>query len=87
MIILCLADLSEVVRNAVFGNEGFGQLFKVKVQLLPGMERVSAHFDSDRITQVVTNLLSNAVKFSPEGSTVDVCVTRLGKNARVPHRL
>jgi Na+/proline symporter/nitrogen-specific signal transduction histidine kinase len=33
---------------------------------IEGKEKVMAHYDEDRIVQVVTNLLSNAIKFCPD---------------------
>jgi signal transduction histidine kinase len=39
--------------------------------------------DADRLRQVVANLVDNALRHSPDGSGVDVCVSREGTNAIV----
>jgi len=37
--------------------------------------------DPDRVEQIIINLLENAVKYSPEGTEININVTKLGPNA------
>jgi PAS domain S-box-containing protein len=78
-----LANLRDVVRDAVKSNEGFGHKHNVNLSLRPGIEALETRMDSDRIYQVVTNLISNAVKYSPNGGSVDISITKAEQSARV----
>src|ERR1044071_3327149 len=40
------------------------------------VDEMTIHVDPDRMRQVVDNLLSNALKYSPDGTDIDVVVTR-----------
>lgn len=44
----------------------------ISIQLINSCENSQAHYDNERIIQVINNLLSNSVKFSPNGSTISV---------------
>lgn len=57
--------------------------FQKKVRVdLPG-ETVTAPVDRDVLLRVFANLLGNAVRYAPEGSTVEVRVSRLATAIRV----
>jgi len=80
---MTLANLREVVAEAVKSLDAFGMQRNVKIKLAPGNDSLNTLIDSDRIIQVVTNLVSNAVKFAPEGTAVEVSVTKDNKSAHV----
>jgi signal transduction histidine kinase len=44
---------------------------------------ITAHFDHERILQVLANLITNALKFTPEGGNVSVHAERAGSDLRV----
>ena len=65
-------DLKSVV--TVAANE-LGELIKNKsltLEVEPAAVNTLAHFDTDKILQVMRNLLSNAIKFTPEGKSIRV---------------
>jgi PAS domain S-box-containing protein len=49
--------------------------------VLPNIGQVSG--DAARLQQIVWNLLSNAIKFSPQGGRVDICLQRVGDQAKI----
>ncbi|HEX4979421.1 MAG TPA: EAL domain-containing protein, partial [Acidimicrobiales bacterium] len=57
-----------------------------EIQVVVPQDRVEAHVDENRISQVLLNLLSNALKFSPEGEAIDVAVARRGADIEVSVR-
>ncbi len=50
--------------------EGAGA--RLDLQISPEAERARAHFDRDRMDQVLTNLASNALRYTPEGESVTI---------------
>ncbi|MBL4721610.1 MAG: PAS-domain containing protein, partial [Alphaproteobacteria bacterium] len=71
-------DISRLVGDAVESNSGFAETQRVSFVLGEIEENVNVRGDGDRLTQVVSNFLSNAAKFSPDGSVVEIAVTRRG---------
>ncbi|MBT2515265.1 cell wall metabolism sensor histidine kinase WalK [Arthrobacter sp. ISL-30] len=64
-------DVAELVRSSVDSAKPraheSGVQFRVNVP-----QRLEAHVDAARISQVLDNLISNAIKYSPEGGHVEV---------------
>jgi signal transduction histidine kinase len=81
-----IVDLREVVRDSV---EATMPLFTARNQNLSMKlpETSSAVLgDRQRLEQIVINLLSNANKYSPEGSSIEVRITRSGDESLVTVR-
>lgn len=67
-----LNDLAIVIGESL---EVFAPLAAVKSMVVVAdriPSAISAHFDHDRILQVLGNLLSNSLKFAPEGGRVEI---------------
>ncbi|WP_386678995.1 ATP-binding protein [Loktanella sp. R86503] len=73
-------DLTQTVKEAVTANEGFASRFDVSINLKADGAPAWAHFDADRIHQVLSNLISNACKFSSTGAQIDVKLERRSKS-------
>jgi signal transduction histidine kinase len=76
-------DLAATVAEAIdtFQRGNVRQIARA----LPGSP-IPAHFDADRIIQVVLNLLENAVKYAPLPAPVSVSLVRTSDGARVEVR-
>lgn len=76
-------DVSELVKSSVASAEPKANDGGVRLHI-DAPERLEAHVDANRISQVLDNLISNAIKYSPDGG--DVRVTLLQEeNAVVCH--
>ena len=53
------------------------------VAVVYGLTKPVAEVDGTSIVEVVSNLSNNAIKFSPAGSTLEVALTKEGKNATI----
>lgn len=58
--------------NTLNSLVGLAQSADVGLEIRRPEENIEAHFDKDRIQQVITNLASNAIKFSPKKAKVFV---------------
>lgn len=72
-------DVAELVRASV--SAALPRAATANVQLsADAPERLDAHVDSARISQVLDNLVSNAIKYSPDGGNVVVSLGSEGAN-------
>lgn len=69
-------SLSQIVQQAIVGNESYAKQFSVKMALVARCSHDYVYADADRIRQVIDNLLSNAIKFSPADSVVKLSVSK-----------
>ncbi|MBB6404278.1 cell wall metabolism sensor histidine kinase WalK [Arthrobacter sp. AZCC_0090] len=84
MIVLPHAvDLSELVKTSVASAEPKANDGGVRLHV-DAPERLEAHVDANRISQVLDNLISNAIKYSPDGGDVHVTLLQ-EENAVVCH--
>jgi signal transduction histidine kinase len=79
------ADLSAIVCDAVEGFAMSAARRGVRLQFAADGP-VWVRLDSAKIGRLLNNLLDNALRHSPEGGTIDVCITRDGSSARVAVR-
>lgn len=68
-------DAAEVAREAASGCEALASQRSIRV-VVSAEGAVTARFDRAALRQALDNLLSNALRFAPEGSAVQVSVTR-----------
>lgn len=77
------ANLTELVEQAVEAMKPNVEKKKLALTLMikSGAEKLLAHVDGAKITEVVTNLLDNSIKYTPEGS-IQVSLEKVGSKAR-----
>lgn len=76
-----------LVEQAVEANQSYATQHEVEYRITTRPDLpLPVQGDADRLIQVLTNLLSNAAKFSPAGSTVEVAVETVGRQARISVR-
>ncbi|MFK4297959.1 two-component system phosphate regulon sensor histidine kinase PhoR [Arthrobacter sp. GAS37] len=68
-------DVSELVKSSVASAEPKANDGGVRLHV-DAPERLEAHLDANRISQVLDNLISNAIKYSPDGGDVRVTLLR-----------
>lgn len=68
--------LMPIVEKSVTANQAIGNDRSVEFRLRGSDNATKVHVDIQRFDQVLANLLSNAAKFAPQGSTVDISVSR-----------
>ncbi|MFF2298560.1 sensor histidine kinase [Arthrobacter sp. NPDC058127] len=76
-------DVSELVKSSVASAGPKANDGGVRLQV-DAPERLEAHVDANRISQVLDNLISNAIKYSPDGGDVRVTL-RQEENGLVCH--
>jgi PAS domain S-box-containing protein len=76
-------DPYSVVRAALDVVTAQANARKVELKTTFDDEALVVEADAVRLQQVALNLLSNAIKFSPEGATVQVTASRIGKDFRL----
>lgn len=81
-----LLALMPLVEQALESNKAYGELHRVRFELMARDDGIEVDIDSQRFQQVLANFLSNAAKFSPEGGLVEVTVQRRDGSARVSIR-
>jgi two-component system CheB/CheR fusion protein len=79
-----VVDLVGVVREAVHAAEVISSTPEIRFTAARGPVRVRG--DAARLGQVFLNLMSNAIEHAPSSTTVDVTVSRVGRNAQVKVR-
>jgi signal transduction histidine kinase len=75
-------DINSTCEEAVERIRGLAQSRNATIQLATNGP-VPFRADPEDLQLVWTNLLENAVRYSPEGSSVEVTVTRTGTKARI----
>lgn len=80
---LRLQPLMPLVEQSLDGIQAYAASYRVRVDLVRGLEGTQVRVDGQRLQQVMANLLSNAVKFSPADGVVEVAVQALGERLRV----
>jgi two-component system, chemotaxis family, CheB/CheR fusion protein len=79
-----VVDLVGVVREAVHAAEVISGTPEIRFTAARGPIRVRG--DAARLGQVFLNLLTNAIEHAPSSTTVDVTVSRVGRDAQVEVR-
>jgi two-component system, OmpR family, sensor histidine kinase BaeS len=78
--------LEEVGVRSVAGEvvERFAPLAAPRgIAIIPPSTALIVRADRDRLAQILGNYLSNAIRHAPDGSTVDVAATAVGRNVRI----
>jgi signal transduction histidine kinase len=78
--------IEEVSVRAVAGEvvERFAPLGAPRgIAIIPPSTALIVRADRDRLAQILGNYLSNAIRHAPDGSTVDVAATAVGRNVRI----
>jgi len=65
------------VEGVVYSCIPLAETKKIALTFTSNVEKVSLHFEPDKLEKVFFNLLSNALKFTPAEGTIDVAVTDL----------
>jgi len=73
-------NLNDILEDCVLSVQ-HKQTRKINLEIEEDIPGVYA--DPDRLTQVVINLFDNAIKYSPEGSAINVIVSRTPDNAAI----
>lgn len=79
-------DLCDIIPGVVDIFEVIAATKKIKLNLQPSDEKLIVRADNDMLKTVVRNFMSNAVKFSPEGSSIDIIMSKEGDFAKVSVR-
>ena len=79
-------DIAELVRQIASSFESQAVRKGIRFTIGTPRETLFGWFDRDAIEKVLTNLLSNALKFTPEGGTVEVLLSTVGRDARLAPR-
>ena len=79
-------DLGDIIPGVVDIFEVIAATKKIKLNLQPSDEKLIVRADNDMLKTVVRNFMSNAVKFSPEGSSIDIIMSKEGDFAKVSVR-
>lgn len=76
-------SLMSLIEQALESNKGYADQYAVNFIITQRIENGIVNTDAGRFQQVLANLLSNAAKFSPEGSNIEIAVSRSGENFRI----
>ena len=55
-------DLEQLIKNIIYNNESFALEKNIKIEY--NLEKIKAHIDKDKISQVIVNLISNAIRYT-----------------------
>lgn len=76
-------ELMPIIEKAVQDNKEYGEQHNVKFKIVQRLDEGRVFADPDRLMQVMSNLMSNAAKFSPDGSTVELHISRQDNSLRI----
>ncbi len=75
--------LPKIITNAIQTAEPLIQAKGHELTVMPAGERLYAHADPARLTQVVANLLNNAAKYTPKGGKISLSTERIGDDVAI----
>ena len=55
-------DLEQLIKNIIYNNESFALEKNIKIEY--NLEKIKAHIDKEKISQVIVNLISNAIRYT-----------------------
>ena len=55
-------DLEQLIKNIIYNNESFALEKNIKIEY--NLEKIKAHIDKEKISQVIVNLISNAIGYT-----------------------
>ena len=55
-------DLEKLIKNIIYNNESFALEKNIKIEY--NLEKIKAHIDKEKISQVIVNLISNAIRYT-----------------------
>ena len=55
-------DLEQLIKNIIYNNESFALEKNRKIEY--NLEKIKAHIDKEKISQVIVNLISNAIRYT-----------------------
>ncbi len=75
--------LTKIITNAIQTAEPLIQAKGHELTVMQTRERLYAHADPARLTQVVANLLNNAAKYTPKGGKISLSTERIGNEVAI----
>jgi signal transduction histidine kinase len=76
-------DVAPAVRTAIDALQSLADAKSLSIVAELPPEPVMAHYDTNRLQQVLSNLIHNAIKFTPEGGTIRIRISRIGSACHV----
>ena len=59
---ISVVDLEQLINNIIYNNESFALEKNIKIEY--NLEKIKAHIDKEKISQVIVNLISNAIRYT-----------------------
>jgi Signal transduction histidine kinase len=82
-VVLQDLELNDIIPGVVDIFEMIAQTKKIKLTLLGTETPLTVRADNDMLKTVVRNFMSNAIKFSPEESSIEICMKAEGDFAKI----